>query len=548
MKRTLLFLAIVLAVFSACKQPAATEHKYAKLEIKDGWYYINGEKTFINALGYEIGALPGQHPYQDTTGYVDLVRLERDLKTIKEAGFNAIRTWSEPNEAEMEVVQKSGMKIVFGIGISPDGNFADTAFVRATEDQVRKVMSYSKKFDCIVTYLIMNEPMVAHIYEQGAKATVDLWIKIRDIIHAEHPGIPVTISNNAAIGEYINENIFDVYGFNAYNYGDNLTYTMDFGTHFAFLKQLDGQNKPLVVTEFGMSVSDIGYGLYGGNTLKAQETHVISDLTSTLDGGAAGVCPFYFADGWWKGGEPAVHNPVPEEWFGFRGFNELKDTISYPRPVWYAITRYNQAIITSPRNQGIYTDRVPVEVFLTDKVDHIKAVYDDLVILDKKGLTGRHFTDTIVFTEEKMRDREIVFEFYDKDDNLVKYETILLLTSKEPVVLPDIKVAVADTDLAKNRICKATFTISNPSKFRLSNEVRYMYSHHIGWQAGPDKAKTINPEEESIRFTDSYEIPEKCQVLTVSAGMDIRFGKFIKCIHDEKILYRGHWADAIRVK
>jgi hypothetical protein len=408
-------------------------------------------------------------------------------------------------------------------------------------------MSYTKKFDCIITYLIMNEPMVGHIHEQGAKAIVDLWVKLRDIIHAEHPGIPVTISNNGEIGEYINENIFDVYGFNAYNYNEGLTYTQGFGPHFAWLKQINGQNRPLLITEFGMSVSNIGYGLYGGNTLKAQEIHVIDDCASALDGGAAGICPFYFADGWWKGGEPAVHNPVPEEWFGYRGFNELRDTMSYPRPVWYAITQYNQAIITSPRNQGIYTNQVPVEIFLTEKVDQIKAIYDDEIVLDKKGLISRHFADTIEFTGEKMLDRELVFEFYDKDAKLVKYETIMLLTSNDPVVLPSIEVTVVNTDLAKSKVCKATVILSNQSQFILGREVKYMYSHHVGWNVGPSKLQVINPEEKAIRFTDSYEIPGDCQVLTVSAGIDIRFGKFVKRIHSEQVLYRGNWADAIKV-
>ena len=33
------------------------------LEAKDGWYYLDGEKFFVNAIGYEIGARPGQNPY-----------------------------------------------------------------------------------------------------------------------------------------------------------------------------------------------------------------------------------------------------------------------------------------------------------------------------------------------------------------------------------------------------------------------------------------------------------------------------------------------------
>ena len=36
-----------------------------KIELKENWYHLNGEKFFIKAIGYEIGARPGQHPYED---------------------------------------------------------------------------------------------------------------------------------------------------------------------------------------------------------------------------------------------------------------------------------------------------------------------------------------------------------------------------------------------------------------------------------------------------------------------------------------------------
>ncbi len=37
----------------------------SKIELKDNWYHLDGEKFFIKAIGYEIGARPGQHPYED---------------------------------------------------------------------------------------------------------------------------------------------------------------------------------------------------------------------------------------------------------------------------------------------------------------------------------------------------------------------------------------------------------------------------------------------------------------------------------------------------
>ena len=36
------------------------------------------------------------------------------------------------------------------------------------------------------------------------------------------------------------------------------------------------------------------------------------------------MCPFYYADGWWKGGEKSIHHiEQPEEWFGFWGYKDL---------------------------------------------------------------------------------------------------------------------------------------------------------------------------------------------------------------------------------
>jgi len=101
--------------FLQAKPPLS--HK-ARLELKGGWYYIDGHKALINALGYESGARPGEVPYE--TAARDLGEVRRDLQRIKAAGFNGIRTWSEMTEAELKVVQSSGLKVVFGIWLKPD--------------------------------------------------------------------------------------------------------------------------------------------------------------------------------------------------------------------------------------------------------------------------------------------------------------------------------------------------------------------------------------------------------------------------------------------
>jgi hypothetical protein len=539
--------AILMLITSSCVQQNIQEEQGSrKLEIKNGAYYINNQKTFINALGYEIAARPGQHPYQDEK-VLEIARMKNDLRVIKDAGFNAVRTWSELTEDEVKLIQESGLMLVYGIWILPDGDFNKPQFINDAKKQVKKVMAWSKNYDCIITYLIMNEPMVAHIHDKGAQNTFDLWKSLVAIIHEEHPGIPVTISNNSAIGEYLNERIFDVYGFNTYDYHEGLPgFTQGFANHFKYLKELNGENKPVLVTEFGMSVSPIGYGMYGGNTRKQQASHIIQNFSDLLDAEVNGVCPFYYADGWWKAGEPAVHNPYPEEWFGYWAYADVNDTVGYPRPIWYEFKRYNQALVTAPRNQHIYTGKVPVEVFAGNEAKSMRVIYNDKVIYENQ-ITAYQTIDSIDFNEQGITDRELIFEFYNAKNELLKWESICVLTSKTELTLPKIVLEFNETDLSKSKKLKTSFAISNDTIFKLDNSFKIIYSHHQGWDAGVHRTHEIIVDQPFYSFNDVFEFSDDCFVLNVGAGVDIKYGKFVKRIHAEKLLYRGNWADPIKV-
>ena len=548
MKRLLTLLSVAIILTLACNtEPKTVKNEPINLEIKGEWYYINGEKTFISAIGYEIGARPGEHPYKDARK-VQESRMRNDLKLIKDAGFNAIRTWSELTNEEVKIVQESGLYLIYGIWILPHGEFKDPQFVADAKQQVRDVIAFTKRYDCVITYLIMNEPMPGHIYEQGGETTVNLWTGLRDIIHEEHPGIPVTYSINSRVGEYVDQNIFDVYACNTYDHNEDHIYTQTFGPHFEWLREIYGQEKPFLLTEFGMSVSQVGFGMYGGNTYKKQAEWVIRNYSTALDGGINGACPFYYADGWWKAGEPDIHDPMPEAWFGYWGYSDLNDTVGHPRPVWYEISEYIQGIISSPRNGQIYTNKVPVELFLTENVSQVRALFLDKIVLDQKDITTHHFTAEINFGEENIRDRELVFEFLNDQGELIKYETIMILTSNKPVKLPTIAVELTERDLAKSNLCEATFTIEKDTIFEMDSELKYVFTKHVHWDAGDNQVATIDPSKAKNVVKAKYAIPEASNVLTVSAGVDIKFGKFVKRIHAADIIYRGDWADVIGVQ
>lgn len=56
------------------------------IELKNNWYYLNGQRFFIKAIGYEMDARPGQHPYEGVRAD-DLELLKFDLKVIREGGY-----------------------------------------------------------------------------------------------------------------------------------------------------------------------------------------------------------------------------------------------------------------------------------------------------------------------------------------------------------------------------------------------------------------------------------------------------------------------------
>lgn len=518
----------------------------AKVELKDGWYYIDGRKFLINAIGYESGARPGETPYEQTQR--DLHQIRRDLKIIKAAGFNGIRTWSQMSEAELKVVQASGLKVVFGIWLKPDEDFSDVKVVEKDLALIRQVLAYSRKYDCVITYLIMNEPMPEHIRKVGAQATRDLWVRATELIHQLHPGIPVTISGNTAITEWLDMNLFDVYGRNAYDYLDGSNFTHGFARSQRAITDSLGRGKPVLLTEFGRSVSRQGSSLYGGNSLQQQADAMLQYYRDILDSGATGLCPFYYADGWWKSGAPAIHNDEAEEWFGFFGFRDLKDRVGYPRPAWHALTRYNQALISSPKNQEFYRNQVPIEAFCQPGVRKLRVIHLDAVLMELAPDAHGHVAGILSFGEEGLMDRELVIEAYDAGGRLLKVETLIVLTGKEPIQWPTLELHSRTTDLEGTREVPVELTLHNPTSFILGEEVRYAFSHHRGWDRAEARVKRIDPRQKHQTVSDAYSLPEGTPMLAIYAGASIRFGRFSRSIHAHRYLYRGTWADAIRIK
>ncbi len=521
----------------------------AKIELKDNWYYLNGQKFFIKAIGYEIGARPGQHPYEDPKND-DLELMKFDLKVIKEGGYNTIRTWSQYSEAQLKLVQESGLKLIMGLDVNPDGDYSDPEFIKVCVDKVKKVAVYAKKYDCIITYLVINEPQTGHIHQVSGKAFVDLMKTMIDVIHKEHPGIPVTLSANAMISDYMDESIFDVYAYNCYDHSEAQTATLGFKDYIKGLNELNGLNKPFITTEFGYSVSHKGSGNYGGNTLKQQSDGLISNYRDLIDAGAVGMCPFYYADGWWKGGDKNNHAlDQPEEWFGFWGYSDLNDKYGSPRPVWFAMRDYMKGLIISPKNISIHTGTtIPLELYNDKDVKKVVVKYLDKVIYSKNISSEGYFADQLAINPVGIEDMELAFEFYDKDNKVIKNESINILASKTAFELPKLTIEVTPgKDINEGKIASVKTKIESKENFKLLDDLKVSFNTHIGWEVGPQASVSIKDQldKKTITSENFFHIPDNCWIVNASAGISVKYGKFIFKIHDQKIIFRGDWAKEV---
>ena len=516
------------------------------LELKDNWYYLNGQRFFIKAIGYEIGARPGQHPYEGVRND-DLDFLKYDLKVIRDGGYNTIRTWSQYTEAQLKLVQESGLKLIMGIDVNPEGDYGNPEFVKECVEKVKKVTATAKKYDCVITYLLINEPQTNHIHQATGKAFVDLMKTLIEIIHKEQPGIPVTLSANAMISDYLDESYFDVYAYNCYDHKEAQTATMGFKDYIKGLNELNGLNKPFITTEFGYSVSHKGYGNYGGNTLKQQSDGLIANYRDLIDAGAVGMCPFYYADGWWKGGDKNSHGlDQPEEWFGFWGYSDLNDKYGSPRPVWFAMRDYLKGLIISPKNNTIYTGTsVPLELYNDKDVKKVVVKYLDKVIYTKNISSEGYFADQLTLDPTGIEDMELAFEFYDKDNKNIKNESINILASKTAFDMPKLTIEVTPgKDLNEGKIGSIKTKIETNEKFKLLDDLRISYNTHHGWDVGPQAAVSIKDQldKKTISTENFFTIPDNCWIVNASAGISVQYGKFIFRIHDQKIIFRGDWA------
>lgn len=499
---------------------------FAQVEVKDKSFYIDGQKFFVKGIGYE-GILPGQ---SHRVFNPELLRF--DMQRILSAGFNTIRTWGAFTEQELEVLKEHDVKIIMGIWIDPAGNFTNQQFVNNAKGIVGNVLNYSKNYDNIIAYIIMNEPMVSVVL-RDYKSTVNLWQELMDIIHTQHPGRPVSIANTPN-GTYIDSKLFDFSAYNAYIYNPvTINYLHEYRGYIDYLQQMNASGGPLIITEYGLPVSPTGPGQwgYGGNTQAEQRLGNLHMYKALVDGGAYGACIFNYTDGWWKAGDEWTHNDSPEEWYGLIEYTSIYDTRGIERQAWKAVSDYQSAIITQPRSEEIYINKVPVEIFFNDNIKKMEILLDNKVIY-QYAVENKYFTDTLQIPFDRIKDAKLIFNCYNTDNDLIKSEEKSILITSTEISLPDIHISIND-NCWQIGLIKATYSIVRTDGFTVSPTLDYVYYPHVGFDYGQKFKANINGQDQ---ISKTHPIAGNVDVFTIGAAFDITYGGFKKRIFNQLTL------------
>ena len=376
----------------------------------------------------------------------------------------------------------------------------------------------------------MNEPHPTAVLGAGYQHTVNLWTELVNIIHSQHPNRPVSIANTPN-GTYIHPHIFDFSAYNVYNY------LHGYRNHIDYLQQLNSSDHPLIITEYGLSVSPTGPGGwgYGGNSLSEQESVDVYMYKSLVDGGANGACIFNYSDGWWKADDEFVHSDLPEEWFGLIEYSSLSDKQGHERPVWKAIRDFQSAIIAQPRSEEIYIDKVPVEIFFNDTIKKIKVLLEDKLIY-QRDMTDDYLLDTLEINYKDVKDVRLVFNCYDDKNNLIKTEEKSILITATELTLPTLQLSVNSNCWQTNQV-NVTYKVTKSTDFTVSPTFDYVYYPHIGFDYG-QKFSSIIGNQNQVEISGRHSISGNIDVFTVGAAFNIYYNGFQKRIFNQMTISR----------
>jgi hypothetical protein len=351
--------AAALAGCVAAPGDRAMQSDFPPVAIQGDWFTVGGEKLLVVAVGYEACGRPGQAPWK--TKFEPEVMRE-DFRRIRAMGCNTIRTWNTQSDEELQLAAEAGLWVIQGLWIKADADFNDPAFRKESLAFYEREITRLARHPNILCYLLLNEPHGSSVHKASPQRMNEFYREIVAVARRCDPKRRFSYSN-CVHTDFMVPAMWDFTAQNVYPYAPTtIEKSLGYRGYMEWVKRALAPGKPLLVTEYGLSVSPHGDGRgYGGNTLDQQRDGVVRMTDDLLAAGAAGYCTFMWLDGWWKAGDPETHDPGAEEWYGLLEVDS--DYQGRPRPVYYAMQDYNKAVRVLPRDGAFVSHTTPVELW-----------------------------------------------------------------------------------------------------------------------------------------------------------------------------------------
>jgi hypothetical protein len=336
------------------------------IALVEGQFHVDGAPFLVKAVGWDP-TRPGELPW---TRKLQPEVVEEDFRRIRAAGFNTLRSWAPLSAEELTLAERHGLKVVQGIWVPPDGDFADPVFRRHTLAQVAGSVEASRWSPAVLAYLVLNEPRARAVAGAGLDATSAFLRELVATVRALDPSAPVGYASWPGL-EALDDALLDFVAFNLYPHRPRVVMDeLGLGGYARLIRGTVARGRPLLISEFGVSVSPGNReGTPGrGRATLSQQAAGLASLSRTFAGaGVAGSAVFQWNDGWWKNneeqGDELTHDPDdPEEWFGLIGFEGPGDSTGKPRPALQAMSAFNRAVLVSPEDGQVGPGPVPVRV------------------------------------------------------------------------------------------------------------------------------------------------------------------------------------------
>ena len=245
--------------------------------------YAGDEKLYIRGVTY--GTF---HPGPDGREQLDLPQVARDFAQMREAGINAVRTYTVPPRWFLDLAYEHGLYVMVGLPWEQHVTFLDDA--KRQKDiinRVRTLVCEGAKHPAILSYTIGNEIPAPIVRWHGARKVERFLRRVYDVVKQEDPAALVTYVNYPST-EYLQLPFVDFFCFNVYLESES---ALD--DYLARLQNIVG-DRPLVMAEIGLDSRRNGE-ITQADTLSWQ-------VRTCFAAGCAGVFVFAWTDEWWRGG------------------------------------------------------------------------------------------------------------------------------------------------------------------------------------------------------------------------------------------------------